>query len=55
MPLVFRDSGYGIQVGMLVEGLENVSNFMQLFGCYVRVCFNNSAAPIKHCMSGQVS
>ncbi len=30
MSIVIRDSGYGNQVGMLVEGSENVSNFIQL-------------------------
>ena len=37
MCLVVRDSGYGIQVGMLVEGSENVSNLIQLFVMYVFV------------------
>ena len=30
MAVVARDSGYGNQVGMLVEGSKNVSNFIQV-------------------------
>ena len=53
MSLAVRDSGYGIQVGMLVKGSENVSNFIQLFVCYV--CFPDCVTRHKIADTLQVS
>ena len=65
MPLVFRDTGYGIQVGMLVEGSENVSNCllcMFLFEQFLHTCLHlvdqvlhsSWLAPSRSCMSAQL-